>query len=355
VCFVNSQHASVHLVADHLGTISGSAYEPATRSGAPDRRVDTRTETGPRMGVFVDESALPSPRAGQTGLRLAPQPYPPNATSEPAGAMRTDCRFSHMAFDDPIVFPGQPGRSHLHAFYGNTRAYADMTTTANGAASTCSGGQANNSAYWAPAMIDTATGAPIVSNYLQIYYKTGYHGVTPQMIQPFPDGLRMIAGDARSSSPQSSDVAWYVCLSNPTTKTAHIPSCSPGDIMVMAVRFPQCWDGRNLDSADHKSHMSYPLGWPDLGCPASHPVALTEIIQHYWYRVPAGGTSTWRLSSDTYDGPAGYSSHADWWNGWNRDVMTGWVQRCVATALDCRMNLMGDGTTLVFPDQNPVP
>jgi hypothetical protein len=34
--------------------------------------------------------------------------------------------------------------------------------------------------------------------------------------------------------------------------------------------------------------------------------------------------------------------------------MTGWVQRCVATALDCRMNLMGDGTTLVFPDQNPV-
>lgn len=44
VCFVNAVHTSVHLVADHLGTIAKSAYSPATRSGAPKRVVDTRVK-----------------------------------------------------------------------------------------------------------------------------------------------------------------------------------------------------------------------------------------------------------------------------------------------------------------------
>ncbi len=43
VCFTNAGSASVDLVADHLGTIRGSAYVPAVPSGAPDRKVDTRT------------------------------------------------------------------------------------------------------------------------------------------------------------------------------------------------------------------------------------------------------------------------------------------------------------------------
>jgi len=42
VCFANSTHSSVHLVADHLGTIAKSAFTLASPSGAPLRRVDTR-------------------------------------------------------------------------------------------------------------------------------------------------------------------------------------------------------------------------------------------------------------------------------------------------------------------------
>ena len=42
VCFSNSKHTNVHLVADHLGTIPADSYTPATASGAPDRKVDTR-------------------------------------------------------------------------------------------------------------------------------------------------------------------------------------------------------------------------------------------------------------------------------------------------------------------------
>jgi hypothetical protein len=42
VCYVNSVHTNVHLVADHLGTIDAAAYTTATPNGAPDRKIDTR-------------------------------------------------------------------------------------------------------------------------------------------------------------------------------------------------------------------------------------------------------------------------------------------------------------------------
>ena len=45
VCFVNAPQTSVHLVADHLGTIAGASYTNATATGAPLRRVDTRGGT----------------------------------------------------------------------------------------------------------------------------------------------------------------------------------------------------------------------------------------------------------------------------------------------------------------------
>ena len=46
----------------------------------------------------------------------------------------------------------------------------------------------------------------------------------------------------------------------PTTDTPGFPSnpetCTGG--LRAEVTFPSCWDGLNLDSADHKSHMAYP-------------------------------------------------------------------------------------------------
>ncbi len=46
VWYVNSNLAAVHLVADHLGTIDANAHTAATSTGAPDRKVDTRTGLG---------------------------------------------------------------------------------------------------------------------------------------------------------------------------------------------------------------------------------------------------------------------------------------------------------------------
>ncbi len=46
VCYVNARQTSVHLVADHLGTIAATAYQTATASGAPKRVTDTRASGG---------------------------------------------------------------------------------------------------------------------------------------------------------------------------------------------------------------------------------------------------------------------------------------------------------------------
>ena len=221
------------------------------------------------------------------------------------------------------------------------------TTADNGAASTCAGGAANRSSYWAPAMVDTRDGTPIVSDYLQIYYKTGYFGVPPASVVAPPVGLRMVAGQSMmSNTPDTTGHTYFYCNST-GTRTASIPNCAPGDVMVMAIMFPQCWNGTALDSANHRSHMMYPLA--GQGCPSTHPVAIPEIVQHFWYPVPSAGTSSWRLSSDMYsNGPGGYSAHADWWNGWDRGVLDKLVRNCWNAKMDCRMNLLGDGTMLEF-------
>ena len=73
---------------------------------------------------------------------------------------------------------------------------------------------------------------------------------------------------------------------------------------------------------------------------------LTQITQHFRYRVPAGGMSTWRLSSDMYDGPAGYSGHADWMNGWHAATFQRIVTNCFRGGWDCETDLLGDGQAL---------
>lgn len=253
-----------------------------------------------------------------------------------------------MAFDDPIVYPRQPGRSHLHVFFGNTGANANSTpdSIANTGNSTCRGGTLNRSAYWVPAMIDTKDGTPLRPAESIFYYKTGYLGVVPSTVQSIPPRLRMIAGDMFNTSP--SGPFSYTCHTSSSTTRASfsIPNCPVGGDIQQHVVFPQCWDGRNLDSPDHKSHMAYATG---RGCPASHPVPLPEITFNIVYPVTeANAPLRWRLSSDNYSTsqPGGYSAHADWMNGWRADIMDTFVANCDRPALDCAGHLLGDGRAI---------
>lgn len=295
-------------------------------------------------GPYIDEAAIPGAEPGADHEAIGSTSERP-ATSDGIGAFRTVCDFSHMNFDDPIVFPGQPGKAHLHAYFGNTTADAMSTAESlrDRGASTCRGGTANRTAYWVPAVID-GDGKPVKPKSLETYYKSGYNGVEPEEVEPFPPGLRMVAGDAKSTSNQAH--AYWGCRNNYIGHPGSVPSCPAGDDVAMIVEFPQCWDGVNLDSDDHKSHMAYPSGG---GCPASHPVAIPAITMNVVYDNPSRGTSGWRLASDMYDAsmPGGLSVHADWFEAWDAEIVETFVSRCINSALDCHSHLLGDGRAIL--------
>ena len=295
------------------------------------------------MYPTIDLTAIPLGSSGMSTLKI--KPTTDFGTSSDIGAFRIPCAFTKMAFNDPIVYPGQPGKSHLHTFFGNTDVNANSTsnslaTTGN---STCAGGIANRSSYWVPALIDTATGKPIPPSDSLWYYKTGYLGVKPSDVKQVPVGLRMIAGSMNATTSQN--MIFWGCRSTLVGRGATIPTtCQVGDYVSMAIVFPQCWDGVNLDSPNHQSHMAYATG---RGCPATHPVPLPEIALNIHYLIKtADEVKNWRLSSDHDSTKPGISIHADFFEGWNHDVMGTFVTNCLNASKDCHAYLLGNGTML---------
>ena len=65
-------------------------------------------------------------------------------------------------------------------------------------------------------------------------------------------------------------------------------------IAVVRLKAPSCWDGVHLDSADHKSHMAWPVNGV---CPADHPVPLPMLEIKIPYPLPGGNTSGLAYSS----------------------------------------------------------
>lgn len=275
------------------------------------------------------------------------------------GAFRIDCTPSHMSNDDPIVYPNQPGAAHHHTFFGNTsiNAKTNIGTIASEGNSTCRGGIANRSAYWVPSMINTLDNSPLKPYSALWYYKVGYRVAKETVVAP-PKGLRMIIGNMKSTGPQATRYPEFTCqmprgsVSPPSSK--NIPACPQGAVIVSHIAFPQCWDGKNLDSPDHHSHMEYASR---AGCPSTHPIALPEITLNTKYSVTTNtGTQHWRLSSDNYKSAgynAGYSSHADWINGWDTKVMADIVKNCLNRGVDCGNHMLGDGRIIYMGSKIP--
>jgi len=247
----------------------------------------------------------------------------PHAKSAAGVNFVGNCRFSHMAMDDPIVFPGQPGASHNHSFVGNVSTSAFSTVDSLRAAATTCRRPGETAAYWMPTLY--LDGNPVTPTGATIYYRRGR---TNAHIRAFPAGLKMIAGDSKATSAQALSVTYWNCgVEGGVTPTSTVPTC-PGGRMTslrLHVRFPSCWDGANLDSPDHKSHMAYPTG---RSCPASHPVAVPAIELIYRYPI-AGGAGVTLASGGQY------SAHADFFNSWKQGALTRLVNRCLNAFRHC--------------------
>jgi hypothetical protein len=209
--------------------------------------------------------------------------------------------FTHELPDDPIVFPGEPGLSHTHHFFGNdtTDAFSTPEDLVTEGDTSCHK-KIDGSAYWAPALFEDDE---IVQPIRVDAYYTAPAGADFTEIQAPPAGLRMIAGDSMAEEAPTTDVAGWACGFGRTLHpTVSPPDCQQGVELKLYIIYPDCWDGERVDSVDHKEHMAYRID----------------------------GAGELRLASGSLE-----TAHADFVNGWDQDALVREVAWCIHNGVSC--------------------
>jgi hypothetical protein len=154
------------------------------------------------------------------------------------------------------------------------------------------------------------------------YYFLNHDSVPDPKIVAFPEGFRMIAGDSTRRNctvngqpcpfPDPDQSSWaqigetsqvdlqqraigFNCLhynTNPEstlyrhfmpTKDFLDQTCTTG--LRMELMFPSCWNGKDIDSHDHKSHVMYPDLVMTGTCPDGFKVKLPSLMYETIYNT----------------------------------------------------------------------
>ena len=185
------------------------------------------------------------------------------------GGIFTDrCQFSHEPTDDPILMPGMTGQSMQHDFFGNTMTSAYSTASTLAGKPATRCTSADASAYWTPVLYQN--GQPLQSASALIYWRQGK--ALAAIAQPMPAGISLIAGNEQAT------------------------------VYLVAGR-----------------------------CPASHPVAIPQIVLHVNYPTSSAAGLTLSMSP-TMQGSTD-TAHADFINGRDQALMARDTGACIAGCL----------------------
>ena len=86
------------------------------------------------------------------------------------------------------------------------------------------------------------------------------------------------------------------------------------------VQFPSCWDGVNLDSANHTTHVAYPSRLRNGDCPSGYPIRLPTLFYETIYPTAQFRGVPGQFVFANGD-PTGNGYHGDFINGWDDGVM----------------------------------
>ncbi|EHA21407.1 hypothetical protein ASPNIDRAFT_135953, partial [Aspergillus niger ATCC 1015] len=181
---------------------------------------------------------------------------------------------------DPIVAPGKPS-THTHVVTGGTAFQRTMNeSTAQNAKGTTCEVDIDRSNYWVPQLYHRLRNGSfeLVEYQSSVGIALDFAGSPENLLVPLAPlkGLRMLAGDpslrfvclfyiSMDGNRTYNDSNWsqravsHMCIGKDgsSNETKGLPQ-QPCEILRSQVFMPSCWDGENLDSSDHKSHMAYP-------------------------------------------------------------------------------------------------
>src|SRR5262249_783754 len=114
-CEQPAEPEAIPFAAAQTAALAESSLHGAAGSGAhlgAHQLAPSASASAAQVGS-IDLSRIPIGSEGSSARLISATRERP-AAGDGTGAFRTSCDFSHMNFDDPIVFPRIPGASHLH-------------------------------------------------------------------------------------------------------------------------------------------------------------------------------------------------------------------------------------------------
>ncbi|EXF77884.1 hypothetical protein COL5a_001647 [Colletotrichum fioriniae] len=221
---------------------------------------------------------------------------------------------------DPIVYPGQYDKSHLHSFFGSDAVTINTKTSAE-LQKGCTNAENPNdlSVYWIPTPLYTTDGGktyePMPLSRFSAYYNLG----ETEAEVAIPQNLQMVAGKATATTEgdmiADAQSSW-ACENGGggSTDANGFPSSTCGTHLQQLLYFPQCVNTETLETAyKTKRGGSCPSGMksmPQLRFSIRYD--LRKVLPNGW-----SGTAPFKLAC----GPA-WCSHGDFINGWTTEAAT---------------------------------
>ncbi|WP_406445612.1 DUF1996 domain-containing protein [Streptomyces sp. NBC_00631] len=256
--------------------------------------------------------------------------------------------------DNVIVAPGvSNGAHHFHDYIGNqsNNAFASDQDLAN-ADTSCADRGDKSTYYWPVLRLQNGKqerdadkpGGGTEGNAGQIVtakqVTLTFEGNPTSKVTEMPRLLRIITGDAKAfvNGPANANASWSCTGYENRQLKDKYPLCPAGSDVVRTFKFQSCWDGRNIDSANHRTHVAFEA--PDGSCPAGFQ-AIPQLVQRIVYDVDApsladGGRTVPLFAVDSFPEQLHkpVTDHGDFINVFDESLMRTMVD-CINSGRTC--------------------